>query len=180
MRFALEEGEWVRQLRAKTTTPMAQGELFNNPSKWRFLIAERLIDFIRVYLSQIGGITAGREPRIFAEQFGGTAWHGPGDMSPLAYAANIHIDPVSSNFGVQEWSGTEPPNFVIQELKGPGPALLDVFPSLPESRNGHVYANGRLGLDVDIDEIEAAKYPCENTATTWLQTRLTVGTLQTP
>jgi mannonate dehydratase len=179
--IALEEGEWMRQLRAKTTTPLAQGELFNNPSEWRFLITERLIDFIRVHLSQIGGITAGRKLQIFAEQFGvRTAWHGPGDMSPLAHAANIHIDLASRNFGVQEWSGTEPPNFVIQELKGPRAALLDVFPGLPEFRNGYVYANDKPGLGVDIDEAEAAKYPCENTVTTWTQTRLKDGTLQTP
>jgi len=179
--IALEEGEWIRQLRSKTTTPLAQGELFNNPSEWRFLITERLIDYIRVHLSQIGGITAGRKLQIYAEQFGvRTAWHGPGDMSPLAHAANIHIDLASRNFGVQEWSGTEPPNFVIQELKGPRAALLDVFPGLPEFRHGHVYANDKPGLGVDIDEVEAAKYPCENTVTTWTQTRLKDGTLQTP
>ncbi len=31
------------------------------------------------------------------------------------------------NFGVQEWSGIEPPNFVSQDLKGPKGALLEVF-----------------------------------------------------
>ncbi|WP_229517444.1 hypothetical protein [Paraburkholderia terrae] len=36
------------------------------------------------------------------------------------------------------------------------------------------------GLGVDIDEAEAAKYPCANTVTTWTQTRLKDGTLQTP
>ncbi|GAB5097028.1 enolase C-terminal domain-like protein [Caballeronia sp. HLA56] len=179
--IALEEGEWMRQLRAKTTTPLAQGELFNNPYEWRFLITERLIDFVRVHLSQIGGITAGRKLQIFAEQFGvRTAWHGPGDMSPLAHAANIHIDLASRNFGVQEWSGTEPPNFVIQSLKGPRAALLDVFPGLPEFRDGYVHANDKPGLGVDIDEKEAAKYPCEADVTVWTQTRLMDGSLQTP
>lgn len=177
----LEEGEWLRQLRAKTNTPLAQGELFNNPYEWRFMITERLIDFVRVHLSQIGGITPGRKLQIFAEQFGvRTAWHGPGDMSPLAHAANIHIDLASRNFGVQEWSGTEPPNFVIQALKGPRAALLDVFPGLPEFRQGHVYANDQPGLGVEVDEAEAAKYPCENLVTHWTQTRLADGTLQTP
>ncbi|KND55822.1 Starvation sensing protein RspA [Candidatus Burkholderia verschuerenii] len=177
----LEEGEWMRQLREKTTTPLAQGELFNNLYEWRFLITERLIDFVRVHLSQIGGITAGRKLQIFAEQFGvRTAWHGPGDMSPMAHAANIHIDLAARNFGLQEWSGTEPPNFVIQELKGPREALLDVFPGLPEFRHGFVYANDKPGLGVDIDEKEAANYPCENTVTQWTQTRLMDGALQTP
>ena len=179
--IALEDGEWLRQLRAKTTIPLAQGELFNNPYEWKFLISERLIDFIRVHLSQIGGITPARKLQIFAEQFGvRTAWHGPGDMSPLAHAANIHIDLAARNFGVQEWSGTEPPNFVIQELKGPREALLDVFPGLPEFRNGYVYANDKPGLGVDLNEAEALKYPCELNVTSWTQTRLIDGTLQTP
>jgi len=179
--IALEEGEWIRQLRAKTNIPLAQGELFNHPFEWRTLIADRLIDFIRVHLSQVGGITPGRKLQIFAEQYGvRTAWHGPGDMSPLAHAANIHIDLAARNFGVQEWSGTEPPNFVIQKLKGPREALLDVFPGLPEFRNGYVYANDKPGLGVDLDETEAAKYPCESGVTTWTQTRLADGTLQTP
>lgn len=177
----LEQGEWLRQLRAKTRTPLAQGELFNNPYEWRFLITERLIDFVRVHLSQIGGITPGRKLQIFAEQFGvRTAWHGPGDMSPLAHAANIHIDLASRNFGIQEWSGIEPPNVVIQDLSGPAGALLDVFPGLPEFRQGHVYASDRPGLGVDVDEAEAAKYPCGNPVVRWTQTRLADGTLHTP
>ena len=179
--ISLEEGDWLRQLRAKTNIPLAQGELFNHPFEWRTPIVERLIDYIRVHLSQIGGITPGRKLQIFAEQFGvRTAWHGPGDMSPLAHAANIHIDLSARNFGVQEWSGTEPPNFVIQELKGPRAALLEVFPGLPECRNGYVYANDKPGLGVDIDENEAAKYPCEKNITGWTQTRLPDGTLHTP
>jgi len=177
----LEEGEWVRQLREKTTTPIAQGELFNHPFEWRTLVSERLIDFIRVHLSQVGGITPARKLQIFAEQYGvRTAWHGPGDMSPLAHAANIHIDLAARNFGVQEWSGTEPPNHAIQELSGPRDALLDVFPGLPVLRRGFVYANDKPGLGVELDEAQAAKYPCVNTVTTWTQTRLPDGSLQTP
>ncbi len=180
--ISLEDGDdWIRQLRAKTNTPLAQGELFNHPLEWKRLIADRLVDYIRVHLSQIGGITPGRKLQIFAEQYGvRTAWHGPGDMSPLGHAANIHIDLSARNFGIQEWSGTEPPNFVIQELKGPREALLDVFPGMPEFSKGYVYPSGKPGLGVDIDEAEAAKYPCENTVTTWTQTRLVDGSLQTP
>lgn len=177
----LEQVEWLKVLRQQTSIPIAQGELFNNPAEWKSLIANHLIDFIRVHLSQIGGITPARKLQIFAEQFGvRTAWHGPGDMSPVAHAANIHIDLAAQNFGVQEWSGIEPPNFVIQELKGPHGALLDVFPGLPEYKNGYVYANDKPGLGVDLDEAEAAKYPCENTVTLWTQTRLRDGSLQTP
>ena len=177
----IEQLSWLRNLRQQTSIPIAQGELFNNPMEWKQIIAERLIDFIRVHLSQIGGITPGRKLQIFAEQFGvRTAWHGPGDMSPVAHAANIHIDLAAPNFGVQEWSGIEPPNYIIQDLKGPHGALLEVFPGLPEFKDGYVYASEQPGLGVDIDEKEATKYPCENTVTTWTQTRRRDGALQTP
>lgn len=177
----LEELSWLRKLREKTVTPIAQGELFNNVYEWRRIISEQLIDYIRVHITQIGGITPARKLQIFAEQYGvRTAWHGPGDMSPLAHAANIHIDLTARNFGVQEWSGIEPPNFVIQELKGPHGALLEVFPGCLEFKQGYVYANDKPGLGVDIDEREAAKYPCEVTVTTWTQTRRRDGALQTP
>lgn len=178
---SIEQTAWLRQLRSQSSIPIAEGELFNNPAEWKQLITEHLIDFIRVHISQIGGITPARKLQIFAEQFGvKTAWHGPGDMSPLAHAANIHIDLAAPNFGVQEWSGIEPPNFVIQDLKGPHGALLEVFPGLPEYRDGYVYANDKPGLGVDLNEKEAAKYPCENTVTTWTQTRRKDGALQTP
>ena len=178
---AIEQTEWLQRIREQSMTPIAEGELFNNPREWKKLITERLIDFIRVHISQIGGITPARKLQIFAEQFGvRTAWHGPGDMSPLAHAANIHIDLAAPNFGVQEWSGIEPPNFVIQQLKGPHGALLEVFPGLPEFKDGYVYANDKPGLGVDLNEKEAKKYPCENVVTTWTQTRRRDGALQTP
>lgn len=50
----------------------------------------------------------------------------------------------------------------------------------PSSGTDTVYANDKPGLGVDIDEAEAAKYPCENTVTPWTQTRLKDGALQTP
>ena len=177
----LEQINWLRNLRQQTSIPIAHGELFNNSREWKAIIAEQLIDYIRVHISQIGGITPARKLQIFAGEFGvRTAWHGPGDMSPIAHAANIHIDLAAQNFGVQEWSGIEPPNFVIQELKGPHGALLEVFPGLPEYKDGYVYANDKPGLGVDLDEKEAAKYPCEKAVTTWTQTRGRDGALVTP
>ena len=177
----LEQTQWLRRLRQQSFIPVAQGELFNNFAEWKTLIAEHLIDFIRVHLSQVGGITPARKLQIFAEQFGvRTAWHGPGDMSPMAHAANVHIDLAAPNFGVQEWSGIEPPNFVIQKLRSQHGALLEVFDGLPEFKNGYVYANDRPGLGVDINEKEAEKYPCTAEVTTWTQTRRRDGALQTP
>jgi hypothetical protein len=47
-------------------------------------------------------------------------------------------------------------------------------------RNGYVYANDKPGLGVDLNEEEAAKYPCEKTVTLWTQTRSRDGALVTP
>ncbi len=163
-----EQGDWLRILRQQTCTPIAIGELYNNPKEWDYLIANRLIDFIRVHISQIGGITPARKLAIFCEQFGiRTAWHGPGDVSPVGHTANIHLDLVSHNFGIQEWCG-------ISDV------LHEVFPGSPILKDGYVYANDKPGLGIDIDEKLAAKYPCKTDVTTWTQTRLPDGTMNTP
>lgn len=166
--FSPEQGEWLRMLRSQCTTPIAFGELFNNPKEWDYLIAERLIDFIRVHVSQIGGITPARKLAIYCEQFGvRTAWHGPGDVSPVGHTANIHLDLTAHNFGIQEWCGI---NDVLRE----------VFPGCPDLKDGYVYANSKPGLGIDIDEKMAAKYPCKEKITTWTQTRLPDSTLNNP
>lgn len=163
-----EQGDWFHMVRNQCATPIANGELYNNPKEWDFLITKRLIDFIRVHISQIGGITPARKLAIFCEQFGiRTAWHGPGDVSPVGHAANIHLDLVSHNFGIQEWSG-------IREVSA------EVFPGSPELRDGYVYANDKPGLGIDINEALAAKYPCVTEVTRWTQTRIPDGTSNTP
>ena len=163
-----EQGDWFRMLRSQSCTPIANGELYNNPKEWDYLITNRLIDFIRVHISQIGGITPAKKLAIFCEQFGvRTAWHGPGDVSPVGHAANIHLDLNVHNFGIQEWSG-------INEI------VREVFPGSPELKDGYVYANDKAGLGIDIDEKLAAKYPCVTDITRWTQTRLPDGTINTP
>ena len=143
----LEQVDCLRMLRQQSSIPLAQGELFNNPREWKQIIAEHLIDFIRVHISQIGGITPARKLAIFAEQFGvRTAWHGPGDMSPLAHAANIHIDLAAPNFGVQEYMGYSE-------------QMLEVFPHNWTFDNGYMHPGDKPGLGIEFDEKLAAKYP---------------------
>ncbi|MHB1598181.1 MAG: enolase C-terminal domain-like protein [Acidimicrobiales bacterium] len=52
------------------------------------LVRDRFIDFVRVHLSDIRGSTPARKLAALCEYFGvRTAWHGPGDASPVAHAA---------------------------------------------------------------------------------------------
>ena len=58
-----------------------------------------------MHVSQAGGFTPARKIAILAENFGvKTAWHGPGDVSPIGHMANVTLDLVSYNFGIQEYS----------------------------------------------------------------------------
>ena len=166
--LAPEDIEWFANLRTLSSVPIAMGELFNNPAEWRQLIHERLIDFIRVHISQIGGLTPARNLAIFAGISGiRTAWHGPGDVSPVGHAANLHLDLWAPNFGIQEWCR-------FPDL------IYDMFPGTPEVRDGYLYPNDRPGLGIDIDERLAARYPCSQSVIEWTKTRRPDGTPARP
>jgi len=145
--FAPEDIGYFPLLRQQTSTPIAMGELFVNPAEVVPLIRDRLIDFVRCHVSAIGGITPARKLAALCEHFGvRTAWHGPGDVSPIGHAANLHLDLSSPSFGIQEWFRF-------------GEAAREVFPGTPEVRDGMLWDNGRPGLGIDIDEALAARYP---------------------
>lgn len=136
-----------RLLRQQCATPIAMGELFNSPHEWTPLITERLIDFLRVHVSQAGGLTPCRKMAAMGESFGvRTAWHGPGDVSPIGHAANIALDLACHNFGIQEYS---PFSERIQE----------VFTNCPTMKDGYLYANEAPGWGIEVNEKAAAKYP---------------------
>lgn len=163
-----EEAGWHERLAQATTTPIATGELFNHPAQWEQLISQRWIHFIRMHLSQIGGLTPAIKLTHTAETFGvRTAWHGPGDLSPIGHAVHLHLNLASPNFGVQE-------------LQPFTPETRDVFPGAPEFRNGYLYPNDQPGHGVQLNEDLAAKYPCSSKTIEWTQARLPDGTLTWP
>jgi mannonate dehydratase len=142
-----EANGYFKMIRQQTSTPIAMGELFNNAHEWVGLISERLIDFIRVHISQVGGLTVARKIATLAEWFQvRTAWHGPADVSPVGHAANAHLDLAIHNFGIQE---------AVQFNQ----ATQDVFPGLPTMKKGYMYVNEAPGWGVDINEDLAKKFP---------------------
>ena len=164
-----EDIDYFRQIRQNCATPLAMGELFNSPHEWRPLIGERLIDYIRCHLSQVGGLTPARKIAILAENYGvKTAWHGPGDVSPIGHMAQITLDIVSPNFGIQEYT---PFNERTQQI----------FKGCPQMKNGYLWANEAPGWGIEIDEKEAAKAPFtpgrNNLNGGWGEIRLLDGTV---
>ena len=167
-----EDNDHFRLLRQQTCTPIAMGELFNTQHEYVPLIKERLIDFIRIHISQIGGLSPARKVAALSEYFGvRTAWHGPGDASPLAHAAQLALELASYNFGVHEGSGFP------KETQ-------DVFVGCPEVKNGYMLAQEKPGLGIEVDEKLAAKFPFPagppNFDYSWGTTRRRDGTVIRP
>lgn len=165
--FSPENPKWFKLLRESTTVPIAMGELFNNQNEWKEPMVNQWFDYIRCHVSQIGGITPAMKVARLGEWFNiKTAWHGPGDVSPVGHAANAHIDYAIWNFGIQESV-----NF--------NEAMLEVFPGSPYVKNGYMYVNEAPGLGVDINEKAAAKYPAHYRPGEW-QVRKKDGTIIRP
>ena len=162
-----EDLGYFRQIRQNCATPIAMGELFNSPHEWQPLISEQLIDYIRVHLSEAGGFSPSRKIAILAEQFGvKTAWHGPGDVSPIGHAANVTLDLVSYNFGIQEYTAFNERTRAI-------------FQGCPEMRDGYLWINEKPGWGIEIDEKEAARAPFTQSPLNggWGEIRLRDGTV---
>ena len=162
--FSPENMGWFKMLRQQSAVPIAMGELFNNPHEWVEPISQRMYDFIRIHISQIGGITPAMKVARLAEWFNvRTAWHGPGDTSPVGHAANAHIDLAVWNFGIQEAVS-------FNEL------TREIFSGTPTIDNGYMFVNEAPGLGIDIDEEKAKKYSLPHFNYNWTQVRKPDGT----
>ncbi|MFD1144128.1 enolase C-terminal domain-like protein [Larkinella insperata] len=145
--FSPENMKWFKTLRQTTSVPIAMGELFNNTNEFKEPMVNQWFDYIRIHISQIGGITPAMKVARLGEWFNiRTAWHGPGDTSPVGHAANNSIDIAVWNFGIQE---SQMFNDRVKE----------VFPGCPTIKNGYYTVSESPGLGIDINEKEAAKYP---------------------
>jgi mannonate dehydratase len=163
-----EDIAYFRQIRQQCATPIAMGELFNSPHEWTPLISERLIDYMRMHVTQMGGFTPARKVAAMGEIFGvRTAWHGPGDVSPIGHMANATLDVTCYNFGIQEYSAFNE-------------ATREIFHGCPELKNGYVYPSDKPGWGIEVDEKVAAKYPYTDRNKLnggWGEVRLPDGTI---
>jgi len=163
-----EQAAWFARVRQVSAVPLAMGELFTHPLEWMPLIEGRAIDFLRMHLSQIGGVTPALKVARVGEAFGvRTAWHGPGDVSPVGHAANVHLDVHCPNFGIQEWSGWSERSQAV-------------FPGGPSVRGGYVYPTDQPGWGIDLVESEAARYPVTASNPAWTLARTPDGSSVRP
>jgi mannonate dehydratase len=144
--FPPEEAGHYRVVRQLCTTPLAIGELWNNPHEWRPLVEGRYIDYIRHHVSHVGGFTAARKIAAFAENYEVKfAWHG-GPNSPVGHMTNLTLDLTNNNFGIHE-------HFDYTQL------VRDVFQGSLEVKEGYAWINEKPGWGIEIDEALAAKHP---------------------
>lgn len=166
--FSPENNRYFKLLREHTSVPIAMGELYNSPHEWVDAMKDQLFDYIRIHISQIGGITPAMKVARLGEWFNvRTAWHGPGDTSPVGHAANAHIDLAIWNFGVQE---------AAKVIRSPSDEVLAVFPGMPTVTDGYMFVNEAPGLGIDVDEELAKKYPPVVYNYNWTQVRGLDGT----
>lgn len=147
--LAPEHWDRLPEVRAASPIPIAVGELTTSFTDAARLISGGGVDLIRSHVSDIGGLTPAKKLADLAEVFGvRTAWHGPGDTSPIGAAANVTLDVVSPAFGIQE-------GHVYNE------ATHRVFPGTLRIVNGWLTPNDAPGWGIDLDEVEAARHPAE-------------------
>ena len=127
-----------RNLRRQLNLPIAAGEQW--ASKWLFreVIEEDLIDYARIDLCIVGGITEAAKITHWAEaHYIDIVPHNP--LGPVSAAACVALCMASTNVGVQEMP------------KKPGSYATELFPKQIEWSEGFAWCPDTPGLGVDID-----------------------------
>ena len=98
-------------------------------------------------MSHTGGITHLRSIFSIADLYGvRSGSHGPGDLSPVSFAAALHVDLSIPNFGIQEYMGHQEP-------------ADQVFHTTYHYVDGYMHPGDEPGLGVQFDEVAAARFP---------------------
>ncbi|MDX6244981.1 MAG: mannonate dehydratase [Frankiales bacterium] len=158
------------EIRLASPVPLAVGEQLSSLPTAVRMVRDLGVDFLRVHVSAIGGLTPARKLTAMCELLGvQTAWHGPGDVSPIGMAANIALDVSTHAFGIQEC-------YVYNE------ATHEVFSGTPEVVGGCLRPSDQPGWGIDLDEKAALRFPPSRFAfERWtVQVRGTDGALFAP
>ena len=128
-----------RTLARHVSLPIAAGEQW--ASKWSFreVIEEELINYARIDLCIVGGLTEALKITHWCEtHYIDIAPHNP--LGPVSAAACVALCMASTNVGVQEMP------------MRPGSFSTDLFPVQIGWEDGYAFAPDRPGLGVEFDE----------------------------
>ena len=144
----VENAQSYRNLRSRTTAPLAAGEQYNSKWEFRQVVEEELIDYARVDLCVCGGLTEAKKIAAACEtHYIDLAVHNP--IGPVATSAFLHLC-------------LSIPNFAVQELpRRPGESLPDLLLNQPEWEDGYLLPPNAPGLGIDFNPEALAKYPFE-------------------
>ncbi len=143
-----ENQQSYENIRSHTTTPLAIGETYNTIWDCKDLIQNQWIDYIRTAATHAGGITAMRRIADFASLYNvKTAPHGAPDLSPICFAAHMHLNIWTPNFGIQEFVG-----FGNEHTR-------QLFQHNFTVKDGMAYMSEAPGLGVDFDDTLAKSLP---------------------
>ena len=136
-----------RNLARHISLPIAAGEQW--ASKWPFreVIEEELINYARIDLCIVGGLTEALKITHWAEtHYIDIVPHNP--LGPVSAAACVSLCMASTNVGVQEMP------------RQPGTFATDLFPKQIEWADGFAWCPDEpgLGVDFDIEAAESARY----------------------
>ncbi len=143
-----ENQDSFKTLRPRTSVPLAAGEHFSSKWEFRQMIEEEWIDYARIDLCIVGGLTEARKIAGWCEtHYIKLALHNP--LGPVSSMACLHLNLATSNFGVQE-----------QPAK-PGTFLTDVCRGQPEWKDGSLLPPEGPGLGIEFDRELARSTPAQ-------------------
>jgi galactonate dehydratase len=141
-----ENARSLRMVRQQTAVPIAVGEQFANKWEFREVVEDDLMDYARVDLCIVGGLTEAKKIAGWCEaHYIKMAVHNP--LGPVSSAVCLQFNLACSNFGVQE------------QPRKTGTVLTDVVPVQPEWRDGYLIPPTRPGLGIEFDREAARKHP---------------------
>ena len=131
-----------RTLARHVSLPIAAGEQWATKWPFREVIEEELINYARIDLCIVGGLTEALKITHWCEtHYIDIVPHNP--LGPVSAAACVALCMASTNVGVQEMP------------RRPGSFATDLFPQQIEWEEGYAFNPGRPGLGVDFDEAVA-------------------------
>ncbi|MCY4060822.1 MAG: galactonate dehydratase [Chloroflexi bacterium] len=134
----VENAQSYRNLRSRTTVPLAAGEQYNSKWEFRQVVEEELIDYARVDLCICGGLTEAKKIAAACEtHYIDLAVHNP--IGPVATSAFLHLC-------------LSVPNIAVQELpRRPGESMPEVILNQPEWEDGYLLPPTAPGLGIELN-----------------------------